>query len=84
MLLEVSNIDTYYGTSHVLQGVSLSVDEGEVVALLGRNGVGKTTTLRSIIGLTPPKRGTDYVSGKRGFRPTGVPDCPPGRGLYAR
>jgi branched-chain amino acid transport system ATP-binding protein len=58
MLLEVSNIDTYYGTSHVLQGVSLSVAEGEVVALLGRNGVGKTTTLRSIIGLTPPKTGS--------------------------
>ena len=58
MLLEVSNIDTYYGISHVLQGVSLSVAEGEVVALLGRNGVGKTTTLRSIIGLTPPKTGS--------------------------
>jgi branched-chain amino acid transport system ATP-binding protein len=58
MLLEVSNIDTFYGTSHVLQGVSLAVEEGEVVALLGRNGVGKTTTLRSIIGLTPPKSGS--------------------------
>ena len=58
MLLEVINIDTYYGTSHVLQGVSLAVAEGEVVALLGRNGVGKTTTLRSIIGLTPPKSGS--------------------------
>jgi branched-chain amino acid transport system ATP-binding protein len=58
MLLEVSNIDTYYGTSHVLQGVSLTVTEGEIVALLGRNGMGKTTTLRSIIGLTPPKNGS--------------------------
>jgi branched-chain amino acid transport system ATP-binding protein len=58
MLLEVSNIDTFYGTSHVLQGVSLAVEEGEVVALLGRNGVGKTTTLRSIMGLTPPKSGS--------------------------
>ena len=45
MLLEVSGIHTYYGTSHILQEVSLSVGEGEVVALLGRNGVGKTTTL---------------------------------------
>jgi branched-chain amino acid transport system ATP-binding protein len=58
MLLEVTNIDTFYGTSHVLQGVSLAVEEGEVVALLGRNGVGKTTTLRSIMGLTPPKSGS--------------------------
>ncbi len=64
MLLEVSNIDTYYGISHVLQSISLSVAEGEVVALLGRNGVGKTTTLRSIIGLTPPKRGSITFLGK--------------------
>ena len=64
MLLEVTNIDTYYGISHVLQGVSLTVAEGEVVALLGRNGVGKTTTLRSIIGLTPPKRGAITFRGK--------------------
>ncbi len=58
MILAVDGIDTYYGTSHVLQGVSLSVAEGETVALLGRNGVGKTTTLRSIMGLTPPRRGS--------------------------
>lgn len=64
MLLQVSNIDTYYATSHILQGVSFSVAEGEVVALLGRNGVGKTTTLRSIIGLTPPKRGSILFDGR--------------------
>lgn len=64
MLLNVSNIDTYYGTSHILQGVSFSVAEGEVVALLGRNGVGKTTTLRSIIGLTPPRRGSIQFNGR--------------------
>jgi branched-chain amino acid transport system ATP-binding protein len=58
MLLEVQHINTYYGTSHVLQDVSFSVAQGEVVALLGRNGVGKTTTLRSIIGLTPPRDGS--------------------------
>ena len=57
MLLEVEDIHTYYGLSHVLHGVRLTVGEGEVVALLGRNGAGKTTTLRSIIGLTPPARG---------------------------
>lgn len=64
MLLNVSNIDTYYDTSHILQGVSFSVAEGEVVALLGRNGVGKTTTLRSIIGLTPPRRGSIQFNGR--------------------
>lgn len=56
-LLEVSNIDTYYGQSHVLHGVSMEVDTGESVALLGRNGAGKTTTFRSIMGLTPARTG---------------------------
>ncbi len=57
MILKVDRIDTFYGQSHVLQGISLSIVEGEVVSLLGRNGVGKTTTLRSIMGLTPPRSG---------------------------
>ncbi len=57
MILKVDRIDTFYGQSHVLQGVSFSINEGEVVSLLGRNGVGKTTTLRSIMGLTPPRAG---------------------------
>ncbi len=57
MILKVDRIDTFYGQSHVLQGISLSIHEGEVVSLLGRNGVGKTTTLRSIMGLTPPRAG---------------------------
>jgi branched-chain amino acid transport system ATP-binding protein len=58
MILEVNNIYTAYGLSQVLFGVSLKVQEGEVISLLGRNGVGKTTTLRSIMGLTPPKSGS--------------------------
>jgi len=58
MILQVDSINTYYGTSHILQDVCLQVDGGEVVALLGRNGVGKTTTLRSIMGLTPPRKGS--------------------------
>ena len=57
MILEIQSIDTYYGLGHILHGLSLGVAEGEVVALLGRNGAGKTTTLRSVSGLTPPKRG---------------------------
>jgi branched-chain amino acid transport system ATP-binding protein len=58
MILEVKDIHTYYGTSHILFGISLQVEEGEAVCLLGRNGAGKTTTLKSIIGLTPPKKGS--------------------------
>ena len=57
-MLEVADVHTYYGDSHVLQGVSLTVAAGEVVAILGRNGAGKTTLMRSIIGFTPPRRGT--------------------------
>ncbi|TAM59831.1 ABC transporter ATP-binding protein [bacterium] len=57
-LLEVQDIHTYYGDKHILQGVSLQVEQGTVTALLGRNGVGKTTTIRSIIGFSPPARGT--------------------------
>jgi branched-chain amino acid transport system ATP-binding protein len=63
MILEISGIDTYYGLGHILHGLSLAVAEGEVVALLGRNGAGKTTTLRSISGLTPPRRGTIVYKG---------------------
>jgi len=56
-MLELENIHTYYGRSYILQGVSLAVHQKEIVCLLGRNGVGKTTTLKSVIGLTPPRRG---------------------------
>src|SRR4029453_6962726 len=62
-ILEVSDLYTSYGLSQILFGVSLSVEKGEGVALLGRNGVGKTTTLRSIMGLTAPYRGTVRYNG---------------------
>ncbi len=62
-LLKVEEIHTYYGDSHVIQGVSLEVNRGEVVCLLGRNGAGKTTTIRSIMGLTPPRRGRVLFGG---------------------
>lgn len=62
-LLEVADVETYYGESHILEGVSLSVERGEVVALMGRNGVGKTTTLRSVLQLTPPRSGTVTYDG---------------------
>lgn len=56
-MLQVDNVNTYYGYSHILQGVSLEVKEGEIVVLLGRNGVGKTTTMKTIMGIQPPKEG---------------------------
>jgi branched-chain amino acid transport system ATP-binding protein len=58
MILEVHDVNTFYGTSHILFDVSLQVKSGELVCLLGRNGAGKTTTMRSIMGLTPPKSGS--------------------------
>jgi branched-chain amino acid transport system ATP-binding protein len=64
MILSVKDINTFYGTSHILQNVSLQVDNQEVVALLGRNGVGKTTTLRSIMGLSPPANGSIQLAGQ--------------------
>ena len=63
-MLELIDIHTYYGESYVLRGVSLQISEGSVVALLGRNGMGKTTAIRSIIGFTPPRRGQILFQGK--------------------
>jgi branched-chain amino acid transport system ATP-binding protein len=69
-MLEVKDINTYYGLSHILFDVSLSVHTGEIVCLLGRNGAGKSTTMKSIMGLTPPKRGEIVF---KGDRVTGLP-----------
>jgi branched-chain amino acid transport system ATP-binding protein len=63
-LLEVEDIHTYYGNIEALKGVSLTVDEGEIVTMLGSNGAGKSTTLRSISGLTPPRRGAIRFGGE--------------------
>jgi len=63
-VLEVDGIHTYYGESHVLHGVSLRVAPGEAVALLGRNGAGKTTAIRSIVGFTPPRAGRVVFEGQ--------------------
>ena len=63
-LLEVDAIHTYYGAGHVLHGVSLRVRAGEVVALLGRNGAGKTTVMRSIMGFTPAREGRIVFDGQ--------------------
>jgi len=71
-MLTVDQVHTYYGLSHILFNVSLTVLEGEIVGLLGRNGAGKSTTMRTIMGLTPPRRGTvsfrgDPITGKKAF-----------------
>jgi branched-chain amino acid transport system ATP-binding protein len=89
-MLEVKEIHTYYGTSHILFGISFNVEEGEAVCLLGRNGAGKTTTFRSIIGLTPPKTGsikfkTREVVGKPSYRiaQMGIGFVPDTRRIFA-
>ena len=89
-MLDVRDIDTYYGLGHILHKLSLTVREGEVVALLGRNGAGKTTTLRSITGLTPPRRGRIAYKGQdiAGLPPhrisrLGVALVPETRGIFS-
>ncbi|MBI1894881.1 MAG: ATP-binding cassette domain-containing protein, partial [Candidatus Rokubacteria bacterium] len=62
-MLEVKDIHTYYGNSYVLQGISLKVENGQIVGILGRNGMGKTTLIRSIIGFTPPRQGQVLFKG---------------------
>jgi branched-chain amino acid transport system ATP-binding protein len=61
-MLRVEGLHTYYGHGHILQGVDLEVPEGRIASVLGRNGVGKTTTLRSIVGLTPPRQGRVLIA----------------------
>ena len=63
-MLRVENIHTFYGLSHILFGVSLKVGRGEIVCLLGRNGAGKSTTMKSVMGLTPPKQGVIKFKGQ--------------------
>ena len=89
-MLDVDAVHTYYGESHVLHGVSLAVRAGEAVALLGRNGVGKTTLIRSIIGFTPPREGAVRLDGApihrlAAFRiaKRGIGLVPQGRRIFA-
>jgi len=88
-LLEVEDLHAYYGESHVLHGVSFSISAGENLTLMGRNGMGKTTTIRSALGLLPPRRGVVRVRGKvvNGMRPhliaqQGIALVPEGRGIF--
>jgi branched-chain amino acid transport system ATP-binding protein len=88
--LEIQGLQAWYGESHILHDVGLSVDEGEVVTLLGRNGAGRTTTLRAIMGLTGARRGSIRIHGQEAIRlPTykiahlGVGYCPEERGIFS-
>jgi branched-chain amino acid transport system ATP-binding protein len=88
-MLEVEDLHAYYGDSHVLQGVSLAVGPAECVALLGRNGAGKSTTLKAIVGLVPPRRGTisfrdQRIDGLPTYRVAraGIAYVPEDRGIF--
>jgi len=90
-LLEVHDLHTYYGNIAALKGISLEVNDGEVVTLIGSNGAGKSTTLRSISGLTPPREGTIKFDGKEiGETPPqeivrlGISQAPEGRRCFSR
>ncbi len=90
-LLEVHNVHAYYGNIHALKGISLTVQEGEIVSLIGGNGAGKTTTLRAISGLLPPRAGYITLQGEdlRRYKAhqlvsKGVAMVPEGRGVFAR
>lgn len=88
-LIEVSGLHTYYGNSHVLHGVDLRIAPGETLALMGRNGMGKSTTIRSMLGFTPPRRGEVRIRGElMTGSPThqvirrGIGYVPEGRGMF--
>jgi branched-chain amino acid transport system ATP-binding protein len=88
-MLEVAGVHAYYGPGHILQGVDLSIEQGRIAAVLGRNGVGKTTTVRAIMGLAPPRRGTVTLAGTNiaGWPPhriarAGVAYVPEGRMIF--
>lgn len=90
-LLEVENMHSYYGNIHALRGISLTVEEGEVVTLIGSNGAGKTTTLRSIHGVLPPKEGKVIFDGKEiqgtpahDMIGKGIAQSPEGRKIFSR
>jgi len=90
-LLELNDVHTYYGNIHALKGISLTVDKGEIVTLIGANGAGKSTTLRTISGITPPRQGHVTLEGQRIDQTPahkivnlGVLQSPEGRRIFPR
>jgi branched-chain amino acid transport system ATP-binding protein len=89
-LLRIEGLNAWYGESHILHGVDISVHEGEVVCLLGRNGAGRTTTMRAILGLTGTRTGSIRINGEEAIKlpphkvaRLGVGYCPEERGIFA-
>src|SRR5512133_3386947 len=89
-LLRIEDLHAWYGESHILHGVNLTVHEGEVITLLGRNGAGRTTTMRAIVGLTGKRTGSIRIQGTEsiGMAPhrvayLGIGYCPEERGIFA-
>jgi branched-chain amino acid transport system ATP-binding protein len=89
-LIEATGLHTFYGTSHILHGVDLQIAPGETIGLMGRNGMGKTTLLRSLLGLTPPRSGEVRIRGRRMtaapphlIAKQGIAYVPEGRGIFA-
>ena len=90
-ILEVENVHTYYGHIHALKGVSVNVEKGEIVTLIGANGAGKSTTLKTISGLLKPRQGRIALEGEdlTRYRPheivaKGVVQVPEGRRVFGR
>jgi branched-chain amino acid transport system ATP-binding protein len=88
--LEINNLEAWYGESHILHGINLQVHQGEVVTLLGRNGAGRTTTLRAILGLTDKRSGSIKINGietthllTHQIAPMGIGYCPEERGIFS-
>ncbi len=88
-LIQAEGLNTFYGASHILHGVDFQVGRGETVSLMGRNGMGKTTTIRSLLGLTPPKSGTVRINGEdmtgkppQAIARKGIAVVPEGRGIF--
>lgn len=88
--LEIKNLQAWYGESHILHGIDLEVNQGEVVTLLGRNGAGRTTTLRAILGLTDKRTGSIKINGvetrdllTHQIAPMGIGYCPEERGIFS-
>jgi branched-chain amino acid transport system ATP-binding protein len=80
-LLRIEGLNAWYGESHILHGVDLTVNEGEVVTLLGRNGAGRTTTMRAIMGLTGSRKGSIKHQRRRSHQAAAAQIGPHGRGL---
>ncbi|MFL6693091.1 MAG: ATP-binding cassette domain-containing protein, partial [Ramlibacter sp.] len=89
LLIDARGLHTYYGQSHVLRGIDFQVRRGETIGLMGRNGMGKSTLLKTLVGLVPPRSGTVHIAGRDMTRcatfeiaQQGIAYVPEGRGIF--